>query len=202
MTPEIMNFGKSLMLREEVFSKRLIEFGSYNVNGSFSTFLDKYTPAEYVAIDLQECDHYKNGVWQANNPAAKHLARPCVNRVMDTESALQEYGRESFDLVISTEMLEHVKDWKGAIRAMKHILKPEGYLVLSTRTPGFPLHNYPDDYWRFTLDDMKRTFSDFDIHALHAESLQGLFIKAKKPVNFVENNLNFNVHSMKFKAYL
>jgi len=42
-------------------------------------------------------------------------------------------------------------------------LKSGGLLVVTTRSPGFPLHSYPYDFWRFTIDDFKAIFSDMKV---------------------------------------
>ena len=197
MTPEIMAFGKSLIFPQEINYKRVIEIGSYNVNGSYANFVKSYRPREYVAVDIHYCDHYK-GEWKPNDITAYHLPEPCVNMVMNVRDLVDKYGEESFDFVISTEMLEHVEDWKGTISVIKKILRPNGYLVLTTRSPGFPLHSWPDDWWRFTLRDMELIFSDCEIIALKPEvACAGVFIKVKKPIHFFENALDMDVYSMK-----
>lgn len=198
MTPETMQFGKKVIYPEAITGKKVIEIGSYNVNGSYATFVKPYLPSEYISVDLQQCDHYKDSKWIANDPEAIHLKEPCVNLIIDVIELLNKFGSESFDYVISTEMLEHTQYWKKAISVMKNLLKSNGYLVLTTRSPGFPLHGWPDDWWRFTLEDMKLIFSDCEILALESEkALQGVFVKVEKPASFLENALNFNVYSMK-----
>src|SRR5438874_2506316 len=48
-------------------------------------------------------------------------------------SALEiPFCNETFDTVVSTEVLEHVPDPLRALREMQRVLKPGGHLVLST----------------------------------------------------------------------
>ena len=39
---------------EDVKGKRIIDIGSYNVNGSFRPILESWKPAEYVGVDIAE----------------------------------------------------------------------------------------------------------------------------------------------------
>jgi 2-polyprenyl-3-methyl-5-hydroxy-6-metoxy-1,4-benzoquinol methylase len=78
--------------------------------------------------------------------------------VVNAENLVKEFGKNSFDVVISTEMLEHVVEWKPVIANMKQVVKPGGVIVITTRSQGFPFHEYPVDAWRFEVSDMKRSF--------------------------------------------
>jgi len=42
------------------------------------------------------------------------------------------FGDRSFDLVFMTEVIEHLVDPAGALKEVRRILKPHGYLILST----------------------------------------------------------------------
>jgi len=77
---------------------KVLEVGSYNVNGSLrDRIFGNLCVAEYVGVDLQ-------------------LQQGYVDVVVDA-SALP-FRDESFDVVISTETLEHVEDWYFAVAEM------------------------------------------------------------------------------------
>jgi SAM-dependent methyltransferase len=59
----------------------------------------------------------------------------------------------SFDTVVSTEVLEHVPDPLRALREMHRALKPEGHLVLSVPM-WWPRHEVPYDYFRYPYDGL------------------------------------------------
>jgi hypothetical protein len=62
--------------------------------------------------------------------------------------------------------------------------------VITTRSQGFPFHEYPVDAWRFEVSDMESIFSDFDIITVVPDPFEpGVFIKARKPKNWVEKDL-------------
>lgn len=53
-----------------------------------------------------------------------------------TRTHLREAG---FDLILCTEVLEHIPDWRAALASMARLLRPGGALVLSTPQPRSPL---------------------------------------------------------------
>ncbi len=56
---------------------------------------------------------------------------------------------DAFDWIFMLEVLEHVKEPQRAIENICRALKPGGRLVLSTPFL-FPLHDRPNDYFRYT----------------------------------------------------
>lgn len=55
-----------------------------------------------------------------------------------------------FDLILCTEVLEHVADWFTAFRNFRALLRPGGCVVI-TSPFLWPLHEEPYDFWRPTL---------------------------------------------------
>lgn len=59
----------------------------------------------------------------------------------------------TFDAVVSTEVLEHVPEPLRALKEMQRVLKPGGHLVLSTPM-YWPRHEIPYDFFRYPYDGM------------------------------------------------
>ena len=57
---------------------------------------------------------------------------------------------EPFDLILCTEVLEHVADWNAAWSNLSRLLAPGGKLII-TCPFFFPLHEEPYDFFRPTL---------------------------------------------------
>jgi SAM-dependent methyltransferase len=72
---------------------------------------------------------------------------------------------ESFDVVLSTQMLEHVRDPTKTLSEIGRVLRPGGIALVSTHGV-WPYHPVPEDYWRWTHEGLRVLFSDvacFDI---------------------------------------
>lgn len=173
-----LDFAKFNLKPEDVRGKKIIEIGSRDVNGSVKQEIMPLQPLSYLGVDIEMADG--------------------VDEVCNVYDLVEHFGEESFDVVISTEMVEHVRDWREAFSQMKRILKPNGVMLITTRSKGFPYHDYPSDFWRFELEDMETIFSDMEIEALdNDESDPGVLVKARKPVSFKEKSFeDFALYSM------
>lgn len=60
----------------------------------------------------------------------------------------------SFDTVLSTQVIEHVEDHQGLIDEAYRLLKPQGYFILSGPM-YWNLHEEPYDFFRFTKHGFK-----------------------------------------------
>ncbi len=61
---------------------------------------------------------------------ARRVGCRCV--VADALSLVDQFGESSFDLVVSSECIEHTPNPKACLRQMARILWPGGYLTVST----------------------------------------------------------------------
>jgi len=139
----------------------VLEVGSYDFNGSARGIIKRHHPKSYLGVDI--------------------LNGPGVDKVCAASDLCSKFGANAFDVVVSTEMLEHVEDWRCAIKNLKGVLKPGGVLLITTRSKGFPYHGYPYDFWRYEVEDFKRIFSDMEIIDLEPDAeAPGVFLKAVK----------------------
>lgn len=169
------------MIRQAVRGKKVLDVGSRNVDGSIRGIIEALDPSEYVGADI--------------------IKGPGVDVVCGAEAILAEFGPESFDIVISTEMVEHVKDWKKVISNLKNVTRREGLLLITTRSIGFPFHGFPHDYWRYEESDFNEIFSDFNIIEMEKDYLNpGIFMLAQKPQDFAEKDLSdIRLYSMAYR---
>ncbi|HVM59157.1 MAG TPA: class I SAM-dependent methyltransferase [Candidatus Paceibacterota bacterium] len=72
------------------------------------------------------------------------------------------FKEDEFSLVLCTEMLEHTKHPEIVARELMRVLKPGGTLVLTTRFV-YPLHDTPNDFFRFTKYGLRELFSQWTI---------------------------------------
>ena len=131
-------------------SKKVLEIGSYNVNGTVRTFFNN---CQYTGIDLapgKDVDIVSSG----------HLFKP-------------EDGKP-FDVVISTECFEHNEYWLETLKNMVSLCNPEGIVIITCasrhrkehgtkrKSPSNSLSSVFSDYYKnLSIKDFVTAF-DFD----------------------------------------
>jgi SAM-dependent methyltransferase len=156
---------------EEVFNKTVLEVGAYDVNGSVRPTIERLSPADCVGIDMRP--------------------GPGVDKVCRAEDLVEVFGQNCFDMVISANTLEHVRNWKQVISAMKQVCKPGGLIIIIVPADWY-FHAYPNDFWRFQPDDVSKIFSDYQILKFKKDSTYPAlsYAKVRKPLDFVEEDLS------------
>lgn len=74
---------------------------------------------------------------------------------------LSTFPENTFDVVLCTEVLEHLHTPAKAIAEFERTLKPGGVLLLTTRFV-FPLHDTPHDYYRYTKYGLQYLLQNFE----------------------------------------
>lgn len=158
-SPEILSFVDRALPAHLVTGRRVLEVGALDVNGSVRSIIEARGPARYLGTDI--------------------ASGPGVDEVVPAETLVEHFGPASFDVVITTEMFEHVRDWRPVAANLQQVLAPGGRLVLTTRSWDFMYHGFPHDYWRWELDDLRVVFAGLDIAILESDPHQpGCFLAA------------------------
>lgn len=158
-----MAFATQCLTWEAVAGKTVLEAGSLDVNGSVRGHAESLGPASYTGTDMR--------------------AGPGVDVVCAAEDLPGRFGQCEPDVLISTEMLEHAPDWRAAMTGMAAVLAPGGLLLLTARGPGFPVHGYPEDYWRFTPETMGEILAACGLEVIRLEAddpMPGVLALARK----------------------
>ena len=135
MHDTVLEFCKKHLRQDRIANGDILEVGSMDVNGSIRQHCMKHGPASYTGLDI--------------------APGPGVDIVADIETYV---GPKRYDGVICTEVFEHIRHWWKAVRALSDLVVDGGWLLLTTRSPGYPVHYYPGDYWRFTVEDLQAIF--------------------------------------------
>lgn len=101
----------------------VVDCGSLDINGN-NRFL--FTDSKYIGIDIV------NG---KNVDIVASVVKAYTNEILK---------HSYYDVVISTEMLEHDKEYKETLKAMFEILKPNGLLIITCATTGRREHGTKD----------------------------------------------------------
>lgn len=81
---------------------------------------------------------------------------------------------ESFDAVLCTEVLEHVRDAELVLKELHRLLRPGGKLAVTVPFVG-PLHEEPHDHRRFTNHGLTASCAAAGFTEVHVEPLSGWF---------------------------
>lgn len=140
MHPEVESFIQYVRKKHpEYFSnKKVLEVGSLDINGSIRYL---FKDCEYVGIDLGP------------------------GKGVDLVVPIHEH-HDQYDVVVSTEMLEHDIHWKKSLRSMHDNLKSGGLFMLTCAGPRRQEHGttrttpgdapFTNDYYRnITMDDFR-----------------------------------------------
>jgi SAM-dependent methyltransferase len=160
--PACIDFVSRQLLAKDVEGKHVLEVGALDHNGSPRPTVTALGPATYIGVDIEP--------------------GPGVDVMCDVTQLVARFGRDRFSVVVATELVEHVLDWRAAINNLKAVLAPGGLLLITTRSLGYPYHGAPHDWWRFEAEDMRRIFADFYDVIIEPDPLMpGVFVSSRKP---------------------
>jgi len=111
----------------------ILDIGSFSVNGSLRDVI----PVT-VGIDMRKGQG--------------------VDVVCSVSDLKDHFADGSFDSCVSAGTLEHVEDWKGFVNNTWDAVKEGGYLVMTVASMNKGRHNYPNDYWRFTVEQLREIY--------------------------------------------
>jgi SAM-dependent methyltransferase len=122
----------------------LVDFGCGDM--PYRSVIEPLT-GKYLGVDLEM------------NPKAEHHIG------FDSKTTLPD---NYCDIVLSNQVLEHVDTPSGYLHEALRILKPGGFLLISTHGYWF-YHPTPNDYWRWTSAGLRKTIEaeGFVIKSFH-----------------------------------
>lgn len=110
-------------------NKSVLDVGSIDINGN-----NRYL--------FEDCDYTGLDIGEGKN--------------VDVICPIENYNPEKqFDIIISTEMLEHCRNWKMSLLKMYELLKDRGVLILTAGGDGrgeHGTHNHDECASPYTLD--------------------------------------------------
>jgi SAM-dependent methyltransferase len=133
-----------------------------------------------VTLDRFIAAHASQGltldIGAQNSPYAPHFPRRIALDLrqgagvhLRADAHALPFVDRSFDVVLCTEVLEHLIEPQRGIDEMFRVLKPGGQLLLTTRFL-FPIHDAPDDYFRYTKYGLRHLLRRFERIAIAEET--------------------------------
>lgn len=128
------------LARTHTLPEPIVEFGSLQVEpGQPNDLRALFAGREFIGTDMRE--------------------GPGVDRVEDLRALHFADGEVGTALCLDT--LEHCADPLGACRELHRVVREGGLCVVSS-VMFFPVHGYPQDYWRFTPSGLELLLEPFD----------------------------------------
>jgi SAM-dependent methyltransferase len=147
---------------------KVLEVGSMNVNGSPRQVIT--ADVTYIGIDFRGGDG--------------------VDLVMNAEDIGEKWPAGYFDVVLCCETLEHCENWQRVLTAAWAVLRVGGYFCLTTPTIKKGRHNYPSDYWRWTMEDYSKMFAGQEVIKLVEVWHAGLGAIVRKTTDSLDLNVS------------
>ena len=128
----------------------VIEFGAFQVDGQreLADLRPLFPGAPYIGCDARP--------------------GPGVDRIEDI--AATTFGDEAAGTIVCLDTLEHVFPVAEAFTEMHRLLRPGGLLIAAT-VMRFPIHDYPEDYWRFTPRCLDRLAAAFPFRVIGSQGV-------------------------------
>ncbi len=130
----------SIAAAELPIHEPIYEFGSLQVPGQegFADLRPLFPGREYIGADM------RSGLG--------------VDVQLDLHDV--DLPAESAGTVLCLDTLEHVEYPHQALKEIYRILRPDGVAIISS-VMNFPIHDYPQDYWRFTPEAFRSILKPF-----------------------------------------
>ena len=146
MIPSSLEFIDRVNLKFDLHPKTVLEIGSMDRNLKIGA-RKQFPGCDYLGADIEY--------------------GPNVDTIADAYHLDEYFDKGSFDAVLGLHLFEHTsKPWL-ILEQIKYILSTGGLMYVSIPTIGYPVHNYPGDYWRVTEMAVKEViFEGYDVLAV------------------------------------
>lgn len=131
----------------------------------YLSLLEKIKPKKYIGINLPTDGYCKK----------------MIDVFADATNL--PFKDNAFDTIVSFQVLEHVPEPKSMLQEANRTLKQGGYLYASTPFI-WPIHEAPNDYYRFTIYGLRYLFEKTGFEVVGIEANTGLWITMALRLNY------------------
>lgn len=121
-------------------SLSVMDFGSYDVNGTYRNIFSINKTWQYTGVDM--------------------CLGKNVDVVVDSDFIWENIKDDFFDVVISGQVMEHVKEPWSMAQALGRVCKAGGFVFIVAPNT-WVYHPYPIDCWRIFPDGMEHVMSKY-----------------------------------------
>lgn len=163
---QIDKFVISVSKKYDEFGKKLLDVGAGQ-----TPYKKYFKKVDYFTQDIQQ------------NKSKS------INYISNLDKGLDIINSASFDYILCTQVLEHLKEPQKAFQEFYRILKPGGKVFLTTNFV-YQIHMAPNDYYRFTKFGLK-----------HLGESNGLVVEHLKPQGGVFQVLSYIIATLPIRVF-
>lgn len=168
-----MDFKTSLAL----FTKFIFMNLYYQIDKFVILISKKYDAKGKKLLDIGAGDvpykkYFKKVTYSTQD--IKQNKKNSIDYIGSLDKGLKMIGNASFDYILCTQVLEHLKNPQKAFQEFYRILKPKGKIFLTTNFI-YQIHMAPHDYYRFTKFGLRYLGKSGGFAVKHLKPQGGIF---------------------------
>jgi len=175
---KINRFVEGIAWEYDKVGKKLLDIGAEG-----SPYRKLFVKLKYVSHDIEQNE------------------QESIDIVGDLNEGLPEIRNSTFDYVLCTQVLEHVRRPHVAFEEFNRILKSGGRLFLTTHMV-FDEHMVPNDFFRFTKYGLKSLGEDAGFKVVSIKPHGGVFLVVANILNELPIKILFNRGTWRYYLYL
>lgn len=150
----------------------------------------KYTLLDVGAGSKQYQKYFKNIRYLSQDILQNNMNS--IDFVCDINKGIPQIKDESVDIILSTQVLEHIQEPHKAFKEFNRILKKGGKLYITTNM-AYEEHMIPFDYFRFTKYGLKYLGESTGFRVVSIRAQGGVFqvifyLIVNLPIFFIKRN--------------
>lgn len=172
-----MNLNKLIDIYLTIFPLKIIKYHNYRTMKFIEDIVDKYDRKGKKLIDIGagDCPYKKDfKMLLYFSQDIKQNKEKTIDVIGDINKGLSKIYNKSFDYILCTQVLEHLKEPQLVFKEFNRILKTGGKVFLTTHM-CYDEHMVPYDYFRFTKYGLKYLGESNGFRVEHIAPHGGIF---------------------------
>lgn len=175
LTRRVLRLKPEILLKISTEDIEFLKLIRASVNEFLANISTRYGLSSGLLLDIAPQDHLGARPFLPEAISIETLdIDPASNatHILDLTRCARALGRDRYNYVVCTEVLEHTLNPFAAVENIFQILKPAGLVFVSTPF-NFRIHGPLPDCWRFTEHGLRELFKDFSILELKSINTPG-----------------------------
>jgi len=111
-------------------------------------------------------------------------------------------SKERYDIIICSDVIEHIEDKIEFVRKMNSILKINGYVVLKTPNRYSIIENICDSHFNLPFFAFSKYLTHKVAKKMYTEKIKSLYLSNKSEITNIFNILGFEVKDLTYQYFM